>query len=237
MFSSALQTGIAVASIVGASFTAPVIAVDDAPHDAPATAVRAPRPAAVLDTVAEILGVTRADVVATLRTGGTLAGLAVEQGSSGEALAEALLAIADDRIDEAPAAGTIDDAWAADMRSAVAERIDRVVFEPYRRVLLPGRGGDLRRDVIGAVEAELDLPRGRIVSHVRTGGTLAELAEGHGSSGAELVAAMLGVIEERLDQVVADGRLAEGRAVDLLAEAERRLTRVVYEVPVPGRGR
>jgi hypothetical protein len=75
------------------------------------------------------------------------------------------------------------------------------------------------------------------VSHVRTGGTLAELAGEHGSSGADLVAAMLGVIAERVERAVADGRLDEGRAADLLAQAEQRLTRVVYEVDVPGRGR
>jgi hypothetical protein len=200
MLLTAARAWIVIGSIVGASFAAPAMADDAPPDEPPATAVRTPRPAASADAVAEILGVSRGDVVSVLRTGGTLANLALEQGSSGEVLVEALLDRVDHRIDAALAAGTIDEARAAELRTAAAEGVDRLVFETHRRIVRPGRGRGVGADVLAAVEVELDLPRGLVVSHIRTGGTLAELADAHGSSGDDLVAAMLDVIDERLDR-------------------------------------
>jgi hypothetical protein len=237
MLITVVQTGIVVASIVGASFGAPVIVDAALSDDAPAVIRRPPRPVVVIDTVAEILGVSRGDVVSTLRTGGTLDELAVEQGSSGDVLAVALREIVEGRIDEALATGRIDEARADELRASAAERIDTLVFEPHRRVGRSGLGGEIRKEFIGVVEDELDLARGPISLHVRTGATLADLADEHGSSGDDLVAAMLAVVDGRLERAVADGHLDEDRAAKLLERAQLRLIGVVFNAHIPDWGR
>lgn len=67
--------------------------------------------------------------------------------------------------------------------------------------------------------------------------TIAEIAVANDSSGAEVVEHMLGLLEERLDEAVANGRLTQEEADEKLANAEERLTDMVNNpLPEPGEG-
>lgn len=188
---------------------------------------------AFVDVVLEVTGLSRGEVISLVREGATLADLAEANGSSGDALVGALMAVVDERIDAATADGRLDDSQAAQLRLEAEERIDRAVFDtkPHR----PGLGGELRRDFMHAIEGELGLNQGRIVSHVRTGGTLAELADEHGSSGDSLVAVLVDVVDQRVQQALSEGLIDEQRASEILADAEERLMNAVFEPHSPGR--
>lgn len=86
------------------------------------------------------LDVTRGDVIATLAGGGTLAELATEHGSSGDALVAALVAVVDTHLQDAVAAGRITPEMAARHLAGAEDRIERIVFGPHHK----GRGAGVR---------------------------------------------------------------------------------------------
>lgn len=192
-----------------------------------------------MDAVLEHLDVSRGEVISHLRTGGTLADLAEENGSSGEELVEVLLAIADDRIDATLEAGRIDEAKAEELRQRAEERITNFVYSTHDGPPPgPGLGNrPFRALVLDTTMEFLDLNQGQVVSHLRTGGTLSELAEENSSSGTELEAALVEAVAEVLDGFVEEGRIIQEQADHLLERATERIGVIVYAVHTPGKGR
>jgi hypothetical protein len=190
-----------------------------------------------MDTVLEVLGVSRGDVISHVRTGGTLAELAEQNGSSGEELVDALVAVANEKIDAALDAGKIDEARAEELRAKAEERITTAVYSTHGGGN-PGLGNKPFRGLILDTTMDfLDLNQGQVVSHVRTGGTLAELAEENGSSGPELEEALVSAVDARLQEAVANGDITTEQAEKLLERATERIGELVYEVHTPGRGK
>jgi hypothetical protein len=98
-----------------------------------------------METVATIIGIDVADLVDALREGSTIAEVASANGSSAAAVVDALVAEANEHIDEAVADGRIAAEDAADIKANAAERIEDMVngeFEPRGRGFGPGGGRD-----------------------------------------------------------------------------------------------
>lgn len=96
-----------------------------------------------METVATIIGIDIANLVDALRDGSTIAEVAAANGSSATAVVDALVAEANEHIDEAVADGRIPAEDAADAKANAAERITDMVngeFEPRGRGFRPGRG-------------------------------------------------------------------------------------------------
>lgn len=179
-----------------------------------------------LEIVMEFLDVSKGEVISTLRTGGTLADLAAENGSSGEALVQVLVAAVDEHLQKAVDDGRITEEEAAERLADAEERITRFVFsthygpDPHSR-----KGKGVAMEI---VMETLDVNRGQVISTLRNGGTLAELAEENGSTGEALVAALVEHVDSRLQQAVDDGRITEEEAAERLVEAEERITNFVF---------
>lgn len=85
-----------------------------------------------LDTLEETLGLSAEEIRAGFAEGKTLADLAAEQGVSTDALADALVAQATERIDAAVADGKIDEDRAATAKENLEDRIDAAIeAEPF----------------------------------------------------------------------------------------------------------
>ncbi len=237
---AAVKSAVAVAALVGGTF---VPQMGHVPGETPAAFAqdqdRGRHQGDFMDAILDDLDVSKGEVISHLRTGGTLAGLAAENGSGGEELAAVLLAVADGKIEAALAEGRIDQGKAEELHQRAAARIDNFVcathFGPRAG---PGLGKHpFRGLILDTIMEHLDLNRGRVVSHVRTGGTLAELAEENGSSGAELEAALVDAVSDVLERLVAQGRITPEQADRLLERATERIAVIVYAVHTPGRGR
>lgn len=189
----------------------------------------------LFDAVLDHLGVNRGEVVSWVRTGGTLAELADEQGSSGEALVAAMMEVVDARIDEAIANGA-DPERAAEFRESAEARITDVVFSRHDGNQGVGNS-DAKGLILDTVTELLGVNRGRVISWVRTGGTLAELAQEHGSSGEALEAALVGAVQQRVDEAIASGKITVERGLEIVENATARIGEIVNEVHTPGRGR
>ena len=101
-----------------------------------------------IETVATIIGIDAVDLVDALRDGSTIAEVAAANGSSATAVVDALVAEANEHIDEAVADGKIPAEDAADIKANAAERIEDMVngeFEPRRRGFGPGGGSGFGR--------------------------------------------------------------------------------------------
>lgn len=85
-----------------------------------------------LDTIEETLGLSAEEIRAGFADGKTLADLAAEAGVSTDDLADALVAQATERLDEAVADGKLDEDRAATAKEQLEERIDAAIeAEPF----------------------------------------------------------------------------------------------------------
>jgi hypothetical protein len=123
--------------------------------------------------------------------------------------------------------GLVDDGTiSADQAQAVAETL----ADGFR----PGHRGH-RGPGFGAVAEFLDMEAEDFRAALQEYDTLADLAEGNGSSAEDLVDFMVSQAEERLAQAVEDGKIDQTEADEKLAEIEEKITeKVNSEIPEPG---
>ena len=92
---------------------------------------------------ADFLGLTPQEIAEGLRDGATLAEIAADNGSSGEALINHLVGVTGDRLDEAVAAGRITAEEKAQILANAIERITDLVNGDIERPFLGGPGGHM----------------------------------------------------------------------------------------------
>jgi len=93
----------------------------------------------------------------------------------------------------------------------------------------------IRRALMTVVTETLGVNRGQVISTIRTGGTLAGLAEEQGVDPAVLIDNLVAVVDGWLDQAVANGRLTADEAAEKLGKATERITNFVNTPHQPGR--
>ncbi len=197
---------------------------------------------AQLDVLTETLGLDADELRAALAEGKSLATIAAEQGVAVEDLSAALVAQAEERIDDAVADGLLDAERAEDMKANLAERIDdhinRIPGERAEGEFGPGKGrrgpgglfGD--RAEMGAELAEfLGLSTDELRAAFADGQSLADVADGQDVSEEALVEFLLGQLEERLDQAIEDKKIDAERAEQMLEDAEERIQDHIDDVP------
>lgn len=126
------------------------------------------------------------------------------------------------------------------LTQAQADRVATTLAEARPEGRGPGGGhlGGHRGDQVGlAAAAEaLGLTEDEVQTALRSGQSLADLAEQEGVESAALVDALVAAAEERLAEAVADGRLTQAEADERAASLEERITASLDEVRGPGRG-
>jgi hypothetical protein len=85
-----------------------------------------------LDDAAEAIGIEMDELMQSLRDGQTLAQIAEANGVEPQAVIDAMVAAAQERIDAAVAAGRLDDAEAAERTADVTQRITELVNEGFQ---------------------------------------------------------------------------------------------------------
>jgi hypothetical protein len=124
-----------------------------------------------LETVAETLGMTTAELDTELQQGKTIAEIAVEQGSSAQAVIDALVAEVSSALDAAVANGRLTEEEAAEKLAEATERITTMVNE--KTFVRPPNPIDTVADMLG-------MAREDVTSALRDGSTIADLASEQG---------------------------------------------------------
>jgi len=107
----------------------------------------------------------------------------------------------------------------ADQAEAVAE----VLADGHR----PRGPRGQRGPNFGAIAEFLGMEGDEFREAVQEYDTLADLASGNGSSGAELITFLVGEASDRIDQAVADGKIEQAEADEKLTEVTEKITEMV----------
>lgn len=236
MFKKALAAGAIAATAaagVGVSYAAtnpdtPSATSGSTPNSAQDTRhVRHPRLVrAAMNTAADTIGISVADLRSALRDGKTVADVASEHGVEAQAVVDAIVSKGTQRIDEALANGEITQAQADQAKAKLATAAATFVNEtPHPR---PGidrrrvRQGVLKTaaDTIGVSEADLR-------AALRDGQSIADVATAHGVEPQTVVDALVAAGTQHIDQALANGRITQERADAAKAKLAERAAQVV----------
>jgi hypothetical protein len=198
-----------------------------------------------LSAAAETLGISADELRDALADGKSIATVAEERGVELQAVVDAMVATATERIDAALADGRIDEDRATELKAELPERIDEFV----QLEGLPGwrdhdwRGGhgwwggpgwwglDGPSDFGGldAAAEALRLDEDALWDALRDGNSIADVAAEQGVDLQVVQDALVAEATERIDAALADGWIDEDRATELKAEISDRASDFVQQ--------
>jgi uncharacterized protein (DUF433 family) len=186
-------------------------------------------------TAADTIGISVEDLVAELKAGKTIAEIATAHGVDPQAVIDALVAQANERIDAAVAAGELTDEQAARAKEKLAAAIAKRVNEggprhdgqpagerKHRRQQARRAAGKATADAIGISAAEL-------AQELKSGKTIAEVAAAHGVDPQTVIDALAAKANEKIDTALSNGKISEERAARAKERLQSAITRRVNE--------
>ena len=160
--------------------------------------------------------------------------LAARLGVSPDKLRDAFRATLTARIDAAVAAGRLTPAQAARLKERIASAnglglgVRRGFLRQHKAFAGRIAGREKGR---GPIADYLDISREQLRAELRSGKSLAQIATAHGKTAAGLEAALLAPVKAALAKAVANDRLTQQRADQILARLTDRVERIVERVP------
>jgi DNA-binding CsgD family transcriptional regulator len=163
--------------------------------------------------IASYLGLTPAELRAQLRSGKTLAQIALAQGKTVAGLEDAIYADVQAHLDRAVANGRLSGTQEQAMLAQLKAHVDELVNHT-----LPARGmpGHKRPAFALAVASYLGLTGTELRTQLRAGKSLAQIATAQGKSVDGLKAAILAAAKSKLDRAVSDNRLTAAQEKTIL---------------------
>jgi len=195
------------------------------------------------ELVAEPLGMTVDEVVAALQDGQSVADLAAEKGVALDTIVEALLAPRREALETAVENGRLTQEEADEMLAEMQAKITERLQEPG----LPmgqGPAGQMQRaermgwqihGQVHIVAETLGMPEQDLIAALRDGQSVAQVAEEQGVALETVVEALLAPRREALAQQVAEGKLTQAEADEMLAEMEAKITERLQAPWQPGK--
>jgi len=162
--------------------------------------------------IASYLGLTPAQLRQQLRSGKTLAQIAVAQGKTVAGLENAIYADVQTHLDRAVANGTLTKVQEQTLLARLKSRLDDLVNHAFPKVA----DRPHRARLAAPVSAYLGLTPAQLRMELRAGKSLAQIATEHGKTAAGLKAAILAKVKARLDKAVATRRLTAAQETALL---------------------
>ncbi len=179
----------------------------------------------LLPAAAAYLGVTPVALRTELRSGKSLAQIATAKGKSVDGLETALVAAIKTKVDAARAAGKLDAARADRLLQRAPQLVERLVnAKPRTRA---PRAKAAPGGLLKAAATYLGVTNAQLVTDLRAGKSLAQVATAKGKSVDGLEQALLAALKQQVDAAVAAGKLDAARAQKLLERAPAHIERLV----------
>lgn len=193
---------------------------------------------ALLDATAAQTGLDPQEVLQSLRDGQTLNELVTANGGDVDAVIQAASDVANTGIEEALAAGRITQEQADELAASLPQVIDEAIngqlnlreLRQNRREERGERGGErmpMDRDTISSLLSDSSdltgLSQRDLLSALSEGQTLAEILTDNGVNVDDVIALSVTRASDRLAEVIAQGRITQERADEIVAELETRL--------------
>jgi hypothetical protein len=179
----------------------------------------------LLPAAAAYLGVTPVALRTELRSGKSLAQVASAKGKSVDGLKTALVAAIKTKVDAARAAGKLDAARADRLLQRAPQLVERLVNAKPRARAMRAKGA--RGGLLKAAATYLGVTNAQLVTDLRAGKSLAQVATAKSKSVDGLKQALLAALKQKVDVAVAAGRLDAARAQKLLERAPAHIERLV----------
>jgi len=179
----------------------------------------------LLPIAAAYLDLTPVALRTELRSGKTLAQVATVKGKSVDGLESALLNALRSKVEAAKAAGKIDAARADRLLQRAPQLVERLVNATPRARAPRARGA--RGGLLKAAGTYLGVTPQQLVTELRAGKSLAQVATAKSKSVDGLKQALLAAVKQKVDAAVAAGRLDAARAQQLLERAPAHIARLV----------
>jgi len=179
----------------------------------------------LLPAAAAYLGVTPVALRTELRSGKSLAQVASAKGKSVDGLKTALVAAIKTKVDAAKAAGKLDAARADRLLQRAPQLVERLVNAKPRARAMRAKGA--RGGLLKAAATYLGVTNAQLVTDLRAGKSLAQVATAKSKSVDGLKQALLAALKQKVDVAVAAGRLDAARAQKLLERAPAHIERLV----------
>lgn len=193
----------------------------------------------LVDAVAEATGKSPQEVVALAPEVQTAAELIEAAGADVDQIIDVLIARETERINEAVADGKIDQARAdellANLETLITEAMDKPLPGPGGG-RLSGPAGDIMRDLMDTVTESTGLTGRELLEQARAEGlSIRQVLEANGVDTSALVDQAVQSATEKVEQAVADGKLDQERAGQILDNLPVRIEQVLDHVPpTPG---
>ncbi len=172
--------------------------------------------------LADILGISGEDLASQLRDGATLAEVAEANGVATQTVIDYLVEQGQARIDAALEAGRITEEEAAEKSAGLVEKAEARVNGEF------SKRGHGKRGHKGAkletLSEVLGLEQDELRTELRSGATVADIAEEQGVSVDAVVDALVADMTERVEAAVEAGRMSEEEAAEKLEGAEDKAT-------------
>jgi len=181
---------------------------------------------AIVNSVAGVLDMDQKDLIAELRSGKTLAEIALENGVEVDDVLEHLVDEAGERLDTAVVNGNLTEDEAADKLFSVEGRITELLD----KVLPMGRNiGQMMRhrgghSIINTASDELGLAKRELMEQLRSGNTIAGLAAEDGVSTDAIIDTVVAGASKGLSKAVENGAITQEKADERLAMIEEKVT-------------
>jgi polyhydroxyalkanoate synthesis regulator phasin len=199
-----------------------------------------------LDAAAEAIGVSTSELARALGDGRTIAEVADAHDVAAADVVDAVVAAEQDRLDQLIADGRLTQEQADELSADLEERVTELVngdLAPFPIVGPPGfvgapgllgpPGAGLFLDGPIEIAAEtIGIEADELLSAIRDGDTIADVARAHDVAVWEVVQAIVSSMQERLDQAVEDGRITQEEADRAAADLESKATDLVNGEPV-----
>jgi hypothetical protein len=196
---------------------------------------------------AKYLGLSESDLQSKLRAGQSLADVAKAQGKDLDGLKQAILAAAKSDLDKAVSDKKLTQSQADDVFAKLKGRIDDAVNGKLpgpggRRVGPTSPGGPHGFGVPFGADASaaakyLGLSEADLRAKLRAGQSLADVAKAQSKDLNGLQQALVDATKAQLDKAVADKKLTQSQADDILANVKSRIADVVNAKPGARRDR
>ena len=200
------------------------VAVAKAPGKAKPRAAKAQQ-RGLLPAAAAYLELTPVALRKELRSGKSLAQVATAKGKSVDGLKSALVAAIKTKVDAARAAGKLDATRAARLLDRAPRLVERMVnAKPRARAQ---RAKAARGGLLKAAATYLGVTNAQLVTELRAGKSLAQVATAKSKSVDGLKQALLAALKQKVDAAVDAGRFDAARAQKLLERAPAHIARLV----------
>lgn len=182
----------------------------------------------VISAAVAYLQLDKATIVADLKAGQSLAQIATAQGKTADGLVAAVLAPAKLRLDAAVAAGRLtsdqETAFLTKLQTALTTIVNRV---PKARVAHVHPVRVAMAAILKPALTYLQLDFRGLVTQLRSGKTLADVAVAQGKTAAGLVDAVVASVKTQLDARVTAGKLTAAQETTFLATLQTNVAKLV----------